>query len=145
MFGQKTSAIVTALALIGLSGAALAQDKGLGLELNTTLPAEGACALLFVLDNQTGADFAAFHLDASVYDKDKKIAGFYRLGFADVAGAAKSTVQFKVEGLDCEEISAVTINPGPPGGCTTKDEGDAKACEAAPQISAGPDLGIEVQ
>lgn len=154
MFGQKTNAIVkaalgaamgSAAGLMALSGAALAQDKGLGIELNTTLPADGACALLFVLDNQTKADFAAFHLDAAVYDKDKKIAGFYRLGFAEILGGAKSTVQFQLAGLDCEEISAVTVNPGPPGDCTTKDAGDAAACEAAPSITAGPGLGFEVQ
>lgn len=145
----KTGKILMGAALMAgmmaglMTGAAQAQGKGLGVELNTTLPGEGGCALLFVADNQTKADFAAFHLDMSVYDRDKKIAGFYRMGFADIAGGAKSTVQFRLDGLDCEEISAVTVNPGPLGGCTTKAEGDAEACAAAPSLAAGPDLGFD--
>lgn len=148
MSGQMTGylrkwGVMAAAMAAALAGAAQAQDKGLGVELNTTLPGEGGCALLFVADNQTKADFAAFHLDMSVYDRDKKIAGFYRMGFADIAGQAKSTVQFRLDGLDCEEISAVTVNPGPLGGCSTKAEGDAKACEATPSLAAGPDLGFD--
>lgn len=121
---------------------ALAQDKGLEVQLNAAKPVEGGCALIFVLDNQTGGDFDSFGLDVSVYGPTKTVDGFYRMNFSEIPGGGKTTVQFKLDGLDCTKVSQVGVNAGPLADCTAKEGSSAKICNTTPSLVAGPGLGV---
>jgi len=91
-------------------GAALAEEAGVGVELNKLEQVEGACRAFLVIENGMGADFEMLALDLVVFDANGVIAERLAVDLAPLAAGKTSVKAFDIAGLACADAGRVLMN-----------------------------------
>lgn len=123
------------LALPAMLAAAPAEvEAPLAIELNAIEPQEGACRLIFVAQNGTGADVDALVLEAVLFDAEGRVAALTLLDFRDLPAGRTRVRPFDMAGLECWAIARLLIN-------------DIATCEGAADCAAAlsPSTRIDIE
>jgi hypothetical protein len=135
----RLPALTCALALLAAPAPGFAQGlaQGLSLDLNATHPRDGACQLVFVGQNGTGADIAQLVLETVLFDPEGRVAAMTLLDLQDLPAGRLRVRSFEIGGLDCDGIGRLLIN-----GISTCLPAETPGCAA--ELSATTSTGIEV-
>jgi hypothetical protein len=113
------------LAAPALASEARIADPGrLDIELNAIEAQAGACRLIFVAENATGAELSSLVLEAVLFDRAGRVAALTLLDFRDLPADRMRVRSFDMASIDCGAIERVLIN-------------DVAVCEA--EAAAPPD------
>lgn len=105
---------------------ALADERGLMIELNALDPAEGgACQMSFVIENTHPQDIPQAVFQAVLFDTSGRVDRLTLFDFGALPAGRPRVRQFVVPGLECAALSRVLFN-----GVETCAGGDETACEA---------------
>ena len=114
-----TQLLASMVLIAGVSAPATAQDTAqdhvtptpaLSVELNAVEPQQGACRLVFVVENNLGADLSSLVLEAVVFDTAGKVKLLTLFDFRDVPDARPRVRQFDLAGADCTALGRVLLN-----------------------------------
>ena len=97
------------LALLAASPAT-AQTDPVHLELNALHPRDGACQMVFVAQNDSGADLERLVLEAVLFDPDGRVAALTLLDMQDLPAGRMRVRSFEIAGLACDQVSRLLIN-----------------------------------
>ena len=87
------------------------RDAGaIGIELNALEAQDGACRLIFVAENDAGADIAALVLEAVLFDAEGRVAALTLLDFRDLPAGRMRVRSFDMPGLECGALERLLIN-----------------------------------
>ncbi|MBF9030057.1 hypothetical protein HKCCE3408_06595 [Rhodobacterales bacterium HKCCE3408] len=103
----------------------------LGVELNATDPADGACALTFLVTNGLDADIDRAVFEIVLFDTSGTVMQLTLFDFGDLPAGRPRVRQFSVPGISCADIGRVLLN----GTTACEGEGiepDACAATLAP-------------
>ena len=98
------------LAMLALYEAALAEEAGVGIELNKLEQLDGACRAFLVIENGMGADFETLALDLVVFDSDGVIAERLAVDLAPLAAGKTLVKAFDIAGLACADAGRFLMN-----------------------------------
>jgi hypothetical protein len=87
-----------------------ADPARLDIELNALEAQEGACRLIFVAENATGADLASLILEAVLFDRDGRVATMTLLDFRELPADRMRVRPFDMAGVDCAALDRLLIN-----------------------------------
>ncbi|MCW1932035.1 hypothetical protein [Pararhodobacter zhoushanensis] len=114
------------LALCAMASfAQAAQADPLRIELNALHPRDGACQLVFVAQNGTGADVSRLVLEAVLFGQQGQVAAMTLLDLQDLPADRMRVRSFEIGGLSCGDVSRLLIN-----GLNECAPADSAACTA---------------
>ena len=90
--------------------AASPSGPGIRLELNKLEPAEGACHVYFVVDNQTGDEVGELQTDVYLFDREETVLRGLVLQFTGIRPQRTKVVPFELADLGCDAIGRVLLN-----------------------------------
>lgn len=97
-----------------LSGPALAQGQAsapyLGLELNAMQQIDGACRIVFLANNQLGADLSALSYETVLIGTDGVVDRLTLFDFQSLPAGRQRVRQFDLDGAECGSIGRILIN-----------------------------------
>ncbi len=111
-FRPFATAILLLSALM-FSGAGIAQEKPLAIELNKTVDAGAGCRLTFVANNDTGAALDKASYEIAVFDSKKQVAKLLIFEFGKLAKGKTKVVEFEFPDIGCAAISRILVNTSP--------------------------------
>jgi hypothetical protein len=111
----------------------------LSIELNALEEQDGACRLIFVAENETGADLSALVLEAVLFDGEGRVAALTLLDFRDLPAGRVRVRPFDMAGIDCGALERVLINDV--AACEAEDGTEAD-CGAALAVRSRVDVGL---
>ncbi len=80
------------------------------LDLNALNPRDGACQLVFVAQNDSGADVTGLVLEAVLFDTDGRVAAMTLLDMLDLPTGRMRVRSFEIGGLACGDLGRLLIN-----------------------------------
>ena len=114
------------LALCALAPfAQAAQADPLRIELNALHPRDGACQLVFVSQNGTGAGVTRLVLEAVLFGPQGDVSAMTLLDLQDLPADRMRVRSFEIGGLGCDDVSRLLIN-----GINECAPADSPACTA---------------
>lgn len=118
-----------ALASLGLSGPAYAQDTppGIRIELNSMAEGDNACRLIFMVENGLSADIESAVFETVLLTTDGVVERLTLFDFQSLPQGTPRVRQFDLGGLACADLGRIlfngvqtcTINGMDPTACTT--------------------------
>lgn len=110
--GKKAMAAGFALFLLApaATGAAMAADGSVRIELNKLEDKDGSCRVHLVLENASTTSFEGYKLDLVLFGTDGIIARRLAVDVAPLRARKKSVKLFDVEGLGCGAVGALLLN-----------------------------------
>ncbi len=117
-------ALLLRLLPFALLAAAPAAADPVRLELNALHPRDGACQLVWVAQNGSGADLTRLVLEAVLFDTEGRVAALTLLDLQDLPADRMRVRSFEIGGITCEGVSRLLVNgindcaPSEAAGCT---------------------------
>jgi hypothetical protein len=111
----------------------------LSIELNALEEQDGACRLIFVAENETGADLSALVLEAVLFDGEGRVAALTLLDFRDLPAGRVRVRPFDMAGIECGALERVLINDV--AACEAEDGTEAD-CGGALAVRSRVDVGL---
>lgn len=136
-------AIIWAVCLFGLSGAALANDSEssdqLTMELNTLSDVSGGCQMTFVAQSShtSGIEQAVF--EVVLFDKAGAVKTLTLFDFGMLPSGRPRVRQFVMPNMACTDLGSLMINGA--STCTTS-ELNSDACISDLSLSSRTDVGL---
>lgn len=96
--------------LLAFGVPAVAQEAGVGIELNKLEPREGACRAYLVLENGTGSAFESLKLDLVMFDPEGVVAKRLAVETAPLPAGKTRLKVFDIDGLSCARIGKLLLN-----------------------------------
>ncbi|MBA83905.1 MAG: hypothetical protein CML60_08645 [Rhodobacteraceae bacterium] len=93
-----------------LASPVVASDARLSLTLAGAAPAEGACRLSFLAENQIGTDLDAMVLEAVIFTASGTVDRLLLLDFRTLPQGKPRVRQFDLPGTDCASVGQILIN-----------------------------------
>ena len=87
-----------------------AGQPAIRLELNKLEPAQSACRVYFVVENQTEDEVAELHTDVYLFDRQETVLRGMVLQFACIRPKRTKVVPFELADLGCDAIGRVLLN-----------------------------------
>ena len=101
------------IAVFAITSPALAEDKGLEVQLNKLEPQDAACRAYFVVDNKTTAAYDALKLDLVLFQTDGVIGKRLLVNLAPVKPEKRVIKQFDFSGMACDQVGSILVNDVP--------------------------------
>ncbi|MDX1540062.1 MAG: Tat pathway signal sequence domain protein [Geminicoccaceae bacterium] len=101
------------VASVAPSGAGLAQEGAIGIELNKVEDTEEGCRTLFVFENRTGHELNRFRVDLILFDDEGVFSRQLMLDMAPLYDEKKSVASFLLEPAGCGQIGSILVNDIP--------------------------------
>lgn len=98
------------LAAGALTGAALAEERELSVELNAAKAVEEGCRVSFLVANGMDTEIEASVFEIAVIGKDGGVTSLIRLDFGRLPEGKSRIRQFDLSGQACEEVGRVLLN-----------------------------------
>lgn len=134
----RPPSLTLALALL-LPAPALAE--GLSIRLNSLLPQDGACRMIFALDSALPEDIEALAAEIVVLDRAGRVERLTLLEFQALPAGRPRVRSFDLPDLDCADVGGLVVNGL--AACEGIDL-NPRACERA--LVPGSDVpGVEVR
>ncbi|MFN4101560.1 MAG: hypothetical protein ACK4GT_17485 [Pararhodobacter sp.] len=105
-----TRLLPLAFQLAFLLGATAAHADPVRLELNALHPRDGACQMVFVAQNDSGADLTRLVLEAVLFDTGGRVAAMTLLDLQDLPAERIRVRSFEIAGLACDSLARLLIN-----------------------------------
>lgn len=86
------------------------QVKTLAIELNTLSQQDGACRMMFLVENSLGADLEKAVFETVLFKKDGSVDRLTLFDFQKLPTGRPRVRQFDISGSSCGDISRVLIN-----------------------------------
>lgn len=111
----RAASLAAACLLVGMTDPAMAQDsatpgKHLSIELNTLIQQDGACRLVFLVENTLGGDLNSAVFETVLFRTDGTVERLTLFDFQELPQGRPRVRQFDIPGTGCEAIGRVLIN-----------------------------------
>ena len=135
------------LAMAGLvpvflaSGATLAQERSLAVELNAAQAVDKGCRVSFLIRNGMATEIEASVFEVAVIGKDGRVSALIRLDFGRLPKNKSRVRQFDLAGKGCDEVGRILLND------VTECSGDGltpDVCLDALAVSARGDIAFDL-
>ena len=80
------------------------------LELNALQPVEDACQIVFVVQNDSGADLDRLVLEAVLFDTEGQVAALTLFDLRELPAARMRVRSFRMAGLACDGLARLLVN-----------------------------------
>lgn len=111
MILKKFQKTVLALLLAVVPGIALAQDKGLTVELNKTEASDsGGCSAYFLFRNETDNSFEGFEMSLAILDTQGVIDRLLSIDAAPLPVSRTTLKLFEIPEIACSDISEILLH-----------------------------------
>lgn len=104
------AALTRALPLALILGATAAGADPLRLELNALHPRDGACQMIFVVQNGSEDPISRLVLEAVLFDAAGRVAALTLFDLQDLPAGRMRVRSFEVAGLACADLSRLLVN-----------------------------------
>lgn len=119
----KATPFLAACILVGMAGSAMAQDSAtpaphlaphlapqLSIELNALSQQDGACRLIFLVENTMGADLDSAVFETVLFTTEGSVERLTLFDFQTLPQGRPRVRQFDIPGTRCENIGRILIN-----------------------------------
>lgn len=111
----RAASLATTCLFVGMTNPAMAQDsatpgKHLSIELNTLTQQDGACRLIFLVENTLGADLNSAVFETVLFKTDGSVERLTLFDFQELPQGRPRVRQFDIPGTGCDAIGRVLIN-----------------------------------
>lgn len=103
---------IVAAALVS-AGAASAQEKVVGIELNKAASSDAGCRLTFVVKNDTQSLLEKTSYEIAAFDASKTVMKLLVFEFGRLPVGKTKVVEFALAGVACTDISRILVNTSP--------------------------------
>ncbi len=118
--------------------AAAAGPTTLDVELNDAVTVEGACRLIFTVENGLGQDIERLVYETVLFDREGGVRLLTLFDFMDAPAGRLRVRQFDVPGVSCDELGLLLVN-----GVAECEAPEPVACDEATRLTTR--TGIEVR
>lgn len=108
--GRRSVALLAAMLTLGGAAGTAAQEKSISIELNDATNVDGACRIIFVAVNKSGAVIEKMSYDVVTFDATGKVGQSLTFQFGRLQIGKTKVVQFDLAGQTCDKISRLLVN-----------------------------------
>jgi hypothetical protein len=127
--------LIAASGALAASGAAAAEERKLGVELNKLESFEGGCRSFFLFRNGTDRTLASFEMSIAILDRGGVIERLLSVEAAPLPAARTTLKLFEIPDVSCDAIGALIVHDIP--ACAAAEaEAEAADCFAMVELAS---------